>query len=885
MVRILGVNWIQRLLRRDRLEKQLDKEVRFHLEQYTADLVARGVDPAEARRQAHVAFGGAETVKEECRDARGTRWLEDLVQDCRYAFRMLALQPAFAAVALLTLALGTGATTVMFTVINGVLLKPVALPDPDRLVALHGRSEGWNVGLFGEQNLANPDFRDLQRGCRSVSIVGWVFNGGTVSEPGEPEYIDLREASADFFSVLGIRLARGRSFSPDEDRAGGPPVAVLGYGFWQHHFAGDPGVLGKSLVLDTKRYTIVGVAEPFRPDGEADVYTPLGQDTAPYLQGRRAHPVTTYARLRPGATIVQAQAELSLIGRNLARQYPETNRDRTFLAQPLRPDVGDVGSSLWLLLGAVTLVLLVACVNVASLLLARAVSREREVAMRAALGATRWRIVRQCLTESGVLALGGGLLGVVLAAVGIRPFIAMWPGSLPRSEEVVLDWRVLLFAVTASLVCGLIFGMAPALRAPVRNLELALRAGGRALAASSRLHGALVAAEIALAVVLLISAGMLGRTLLKLSSLNPGVRIENVLTARVALSPTVLPNPERTRAAWKSLMEDARSVPGVQAVATVDTVPMRRGNNPLGYWTSPAVPPESQQPNALANSVSPEYLKVMGIPLLAGRFFDEHDRIGSEPVVVIDEVMAQHAFGTQAPVGKRLWVPGMGTDPLRIVGVVGHVRYWGLAGDDRAEIRDQFYYPFDQVPDRWMRRWSELMSVAIRTRVPPLSVLAPLRQAVRGAAADQVLYSVRTVDQLVSDSLSRQRFLLLLFSIFAALALLLACIGIYGVLAYLTSRRVPEIGIRMALGAKTGDVVRLILRQSMTMILAGLAVGAVSALAAGRLLEKLVEGMQPMTVSTFAAMIPVLLAAALLASFLPARRASRVDPLKALRQE
>jgi predicted permease len=470
---------------------------------------------------------------------------------------------------------------------------------------------------------------------------------------------------------------------------------------------------------------------------------------------------------------------------------------------------------------------------------------------------------------------------------------------LPRADEVHLDWRVLLFAIAVSLLSGLLFGLAPALRAPDRELEQTLRAGARTVGGSSRrLHSVFVISEIALAVVLLVSAGMLGHTLLWLSSRNPGVNIHNVLISRMALSPATLANRGEIRAAWQDVLDRARSVPGVDSVATVDTVPMRDGNNRIGYWTSADVPPADKTPLALASSVTPDYLKVMEIPLLKGRFFDDHDRQGNELVVVIDDVLAQLAFGKEEPIGKRLWIPGRDSpfstnsdsaDPVRVVGVVGHVRYWGLAGDDQAEVRAQFYYPFAQVPDLLLRRWSELMSIAVRTSIAPLSVVQPLRQELRGATGavggDQALYGVHTMEQLASDSLARQRFLLLLFGIFAALALVLACIGIYGVLAYLTGQRVPEIGIRMALGARPNDVMWLVLRQSLGMIFIGVVLGTAATLAAGRVLLKFVEGMQPTDLGTFAITIPVLVLAALFASFLPARRASHVDPVIALRQD
>ncbi len=446
----------------------------------------------------------------------------------------------------------------------------------------------------------------------------------------------------------------------------------------------------------------------------------IGQDPDPRLRNRDIHPgVQVWARLRPGATLQQAQAELSLIGRSLANQYPKSNAGRTFVAQPLRPFVGDVGSTLWLLLAAVSVVLLIACANIASLLLARAVSRERELAMRAALGAGRGRLVRQCLTESVVLGLAGGAAGVALATFGIKPFVAFWPGSLPRAAEIQFDWRVLAFAFGVSIVSSLMFGLAPALRVPSRYLEQVLRATGRTVGASSkRLHGVFVVSEVALAIVLLVCAGVLARTLLRLSSLDPGVNIQNVLVTRAALTPAVKANPAQARAAWDALLESTRRVPGVQAVAMVDTVPMRDGNNQLGYSTTATIPPPTEQPIALATSVTPDYLTVMGMRLRAGRFFDTRDRAGSQPTIVVDDLLAQAAFGTTQVVGRQLWVPDLGPGPFEIVGVVGHVRHWGLGSDDQAVVRAQLYYPFAQLQDRFVRRWSELMSIAVRTTVP-----------------------------------------------------------------------------------------------------------------------------------------------------------------------
>jgi predicted permease len=879
---------IRAVVRWGRVEGEMEDELRFDFEQRVEKYVRAGMAREEATRRARLEFGGAEQIKEECREARGVQFFETFAQDLRYTLRMLARDPGFTTVALLTLALGIGATTVMFTLVSGVLLKPLPYGDPGSLVAVHGQAETWSTAAYGEQNVANPDFRDCQRENRTLELAGALFDDGTVDAPGEPEHVDLRAISSGFFSVLGVPLAHGREFLPEEDRAGAAPVTILGYGFWQRHFGGRTDALGESVTLNEKRYTVVGIAPAgFQFYGaEANVYTPLGQDTDKFLQNRAAHPICVVGRLRPGATLGQAKNDIALIGESLAKQFADTNKGRSLVVEPLRPDVSDVRSTLWLLLGAVGLVLLIACVNVASLLLARAVSRERELAMRAALGASKSRLVRQCLTESAVLGISGGALGVMLAYLGVQPFVALWPGTLPRAGEVQVDWRVLLFAVAASLLSGVLFGLAPAVRAPTRGLERALRAGARTVAGSSRgLHSAFVVSEISLAMVLLVGAGMLGRTLLRVSSLNPGLDIHNLLVTRVAPSPALMNDPGKLRAAWEAMLQSASHVPGVRAVAAVDTVPMREGNNQLGYWPSADVPPENKQPLALATSVTPDYFKAMGIPLHRGRMFTAEDRMGTEPVVVIDDVLARDAFGKQDPVGQRLWIPDMGYGPLTVVGVVGHVRHWGLASDDQAIVRAQFYYPFAQLPDRFVPRWSQLMSIVVRTDVDPLSAVPALRRAARAVASDQVLYEVRTMEQLAHETLALHRFLLALFGIFAGLALLLACIGIYGVLSYLTAQRVPEIGVRMALGATHASILQMILRQSLAIICVGVGLGLIGAVLAARVLEHVVDGMRPLDALTLAITILVLAGAAIFASFVPARRASRVDPMVALRQE
>lgn len=879
------MSWLKRLWHRKLLEDQLEKELRFHLDQHQADLVERGNDPDAAGRQARIALGGSEQIKESCRDARGTRWAEDLLRDCRYAIRALRQRPGFAAVAILTLGLGTGATTMMFTVIDSVLLKPLAFPHSDRLVSLHEKT--GKEGL--EWNLSYLNFLDCKKMSRSLtSMAAWRYAGGTISAPGDAEYVQGRQISADFFPVLGIPLTRGRAFSHDEDRPGGSPVAIISHHLWQTRYGGNDAAVGARILFEGQAYTIVGVAPAsFRFSGEdADIFTPIGQFVSPTMQNREMHPgIRVLARLRTGVTLNQAQSELAIIGRDLAEQYPKSNAGHRIAAEPLRQDVvGDVGSTLWLLLASVGLVLLIACVNIASLLLARAVSRERELAMRTALGAGRGRLIRQSLTESSLLGVCGGAVGVLLAALGTHPFLLFWPGGLPRVEEIHLDWQVLLFALAASLLSGILFGLAPALRVPVRDLEQVLRAGSRTVVSSSRrLHSAFVISEIALAIVLLIAAGILGRTLLRITSLDPGIDPHNVLVTRVALSSDAIAKPARIRLAWRQILDRVRSTPGVRSTAIADVIPMGGDDEEIGYWTTPAQPAASQTPLALLNLVTPDYFQVMGIPLLRGRSFTDRDRTGSDLVVAIDEVMAKRVFPRQNPVGNRLSLQFVG--PVRIVGIVGHVRHWGLDADDQATVREQVYLPFAQLPDPFVRLTASGMSLVVRTVSSPLNLVEGLRRSVRGTARDQAIYEIRTMEQVEKATLARERFLLLLFGLFAGLALLLACIGIYGVLAYLNSQRVAEFGIRLALGASARDVLRLVLGESIRMIFVGIVVGAAASVATGRLLERLVNGAHSTDLLTFTSMVLVLIVAALLASFLPARRASRIQPTTALRQE
>lgn len=880
-------------------ENEIVEELSQHLEDRWRELIAGGTPPEEATRLTFADFMNEDLLARQMAPLRqahppvavtpgapAAHLLGDLRQDLRYAARTMRQRPAFTLAAVLTLALGSGATTVIFTVIHGVLFKPLPFANPQALLQVDEQTKGMVDYRWGDRwAFSYPNFVDCQREVRSLELAAFRYNGGTVSGSGDPEFVDGLEVSAGLLPLLGVNPVLGRAFSPEDDHPGEAPVAVISHSLWQRRFGRAPSAVGATLTFNGLPHTVVGIAPATFNLRGADILTPIAQNTLPFMRNREAHPgIEVWARLRPGATVEQAQAELEVLGRNLAAQYPESNAGRGFIAEPLQPNVGGVRSTLWLLLGAASVVLLIACVNVASLLLARAVSRDREVALRVALGASTGRLARQFLTESAVLGLLGGALGIALAAASLRSFVLLWPGGLPRADRVQLDWNVLAFAIGVSLACGFLFGLVPVLRTRSHRLEQAFRAGPRTVTGTRTLHSALVVAEVALAMVLLVSADMLGRTLLRLVSVDPGIDVQNVLTSRMAVSPALLDDPARLRVAWQEVIDRGRRVPGVRAIATVDTVPMREGNNQVGYWTSLPEPPRMEKPLALASSVTPEYLDVMGIPLRRGRFFDDRDRLGSERVVVIDEVMARRAFGGEDPIGKRIWTD-LVPEPLVVVGVVGHVRHWGLAADDRATVRDQFYYPFAQVPDTFVRRWSELMSIAVRTDVAPLGLVETLRHELRGPGSDQVLYETRTLEQLADATLAEQRFLFVLFVAFAALALVLACIGVYGVLAYLTSQRVPEFGVRIALGAKPRDVARLVLGQSARMLLVGGILGAGAAYAAGRLLQQSVEGMSGMQPSSFVAMMSVLVAAALLSSFVPARRATHVDPLTALRAE
>ena len=857
-----------------------DAEISSHLELETDRLIAEGMSPEDARYKAQRTFGNTTSARERFYESGRVLWLDQLAQDLRFALRMLRKSPGFSCVAILTLALGIGANTAIFSVVNGVVLRPLPYPEPDRLVSISERIRG-----LGESTFAYLNFLDCQQESRSFErMAAWRFGDGLLSTAEETKRVRGRQISADFLNVLGVKPALGRGFLSEEDRAGAAPVAVISDGLWRRRFGADPQPAGGRQVFNGKAYTIVGVLPAdFRYFRSVDIFTPIGQNTDFPMRNREMHPgIRVIARVRPEVSLPQAQLEMNLIAERLAAAYPKSNADHSLMVRPLIEDfVGDVRRTLFLLLGAVGMVLLIACANVAGLLLARSVSRSREFAIRSALGASRGRVVRQALTESVLLAMAGGALGFALAFWGTGPLLLAIPDLLPRMEEIAPDFRVFLFTLGATLLTGILFGLAPAVQDFGGHPEQALKQGARTVTGGPRrLQTTFVVAETALALVLLVGAGLMIRTVLRLWSVNPGFDPKGILTASVRLSPSVMGEPMQIRAAWDQLLESVRRIPGVRSAAAADVIPLTGEAEQTQYWTGLPAPAPDRLPFVLINIVTPEYLKVMSIPLLEGRFLTDQDRAGVEAVVVIDDVMARRAFAGKDPVGATLWLKFVG--PARIIGVVGHIKHRRLQETDR-DAEEQAYIPFGQLADSFMRLMTG-QSLTLRTSLDPASVVDALRR-VRGSARDQAIYDIRPMEQILDDSIARQRFLTLLLAIFAGIALVLASVGIYGVISYLSSQRVPEIGIRMALGADSAGVLRMVLWQGLKMCLAGVGIGLVVAAAAARLMQKMIYGVSPSDPLTLACVTLILAAVALIASYLPARRASLVDPLAALRHE
>jgi predicted permease len=812
--------------------------------------------------------------------------MDAFFQDLRYGFRMLVKSPGFTAIAILTLALGIGANTALFSVVNGVLLNPLAYPKSGQLVAIYGKSPG-----FERAPITYLNFLDCQRDTQTFQSMALYRNQdySYVGTGEAGERLTGYQISADFFSTLGVTPIVGRTFRADDDHLGAAPVVILGGGLWKRKFGSALDVAGKSIVLNGTSYTVVGVISPgFTFYGQdRDVYTPIGQYNDPSFRDRgiamSAHGV---GRLKPGVQLSQAITEMDGIAENLAEAFPEADKAVGITLYSMKEDiVGNVQPFLIVLLAAVGFLLLIACANVANLLLARAMGRSREFAVRAAMGASRARVIRQLLTESILLAGLGGALGVLFAWWGTKAVLGTLPGALPRASEVSLDSRVLLFTMALSLLAGIVFGLAPALKTSRVDLQQVLKESGRG-SARHRLQGMFVAGEVAMALVLLVGAGLMVRSLAALWRVNPGFNPSHAITFALSMPATEATTSAETRARLRHFDDALSAVPGVQAVSvTLGSRPMIH-NSTLPFWVDGQPKPANLQemPQVMFYLVEGGFQKAMGITLERGRFVTAQDDEHAPIVVDIDDVFARTYFPGENPIGKRIHLATFDVT-VEIVGVVGHVKQWGLDADSKSAIEAQLDYPFMQLPEKLMAMVADSVAVVLRTEGDPTAVMDSVRRAVAEIDPREVIYNVRTMDEVVSSSFAARRLSMLLLSVFAALALVLACVGIYGVISYLVSQRTHEIGVRMALGAERGDVLRLVLGHGARMALVGVAIGVGAALGLTRLMANQLFGVSAYDPLTFAAVALLLMVVAVAACYIPARRAMSVNPMIALRHE
>ena len=813
------------------------------------------------------------------------------MEDVRYGLRMLRKNPGFTAVAVLTLALGIGANTALFSVVNGVLLDPLPFPQADRLVTLHESKPNFDRG-----SISYPNFLDWQEQNRTFSAMAISrATAFSLTGTGEAQQVNSEFVSSDFFSLLGLKPVIGRTFAPEDDRIGAAPVALVSAGFWERKLNSGRDVLGKALTLDGKNYTIVGVIPAsfhlllpsFR---DSDVYVPIVHWNNSLLFSRGAGlGIHGIGRLKPGVTIEQAQSDMDAVTRGLAAAYPDADKGIGAKLVPLKQEmVGNVRPFLLVLLAAVGFVLLIACVNVANLLLARSTGRSREFAIRAALGASQVRIVRQLLTESVLLAILGGGLGLLLAAWGTQAALGVLPTTLPRAEEIRLDTHVLLFTLAASLFAGILFGLAPALKVSRNDLQKTLKEGGRGVSGGHhRVQAAFVVVEVALALVLLIAAGLMIRSLTRLWSVDPGFNPHRVLSFGISLPPSMMAaTPDAIRVAFRELDSRLAAIPGITAVSqTWGAVPMSGDDEQL-FWIEGQPKPASQNDMnwAIDYIVEPDYLKAMGIPLQRGRFFTSQDNEHAPRMVVIDDVFARKYFAGEDPVGKRINVNNV-SGTAEIIGVVGHVKQWGLDVDDTHSLRAQLYLSCMQMPDKFIGMTPSASAVVVRSDSADPALLASIRHTSQQMSSEQVIFGAQNMDEIISDSLARRRFSMILLGVFAALALLLATIGIYGVISYVVGQRTHEIGVRMALGAQRRDIVQLVLAGGGKLAVGGIAAGLVAALGLTRLMASLLYGVGATDPLTFVTVAVLLGLVALVACTIPARRATTVDPMVALRYE
>lgn len=810
--------------------------------------------------------------------------MEQLIHDVRYALRTMAKSPGFTVVAALALALGIGANTAIFSVVNALLLKPLPYAESDRIVAV------WNYWTdWPRVWLSEPELFDYQRQSEVFERVGaYQRQGFNLTGGDAPARVLGGTVSADLFTVLGAKPVLGRTFTTQEDRPKANHVVVLGDGLWHRRFNADPGIIGRAIALDGEQYEVIGVMPhgfqlptDFKEPDRTELWVPLAIDPASASRG--SHYLLAVARLKPGVSLEQARAGMNLVTGNLIHQYP-LNYQNDFGATltPMRDEIfGDVRPILIVLIGAVGFVLLIACANVANLLLARGEARQKEVALRAAIGASRARLIRQLLTESVLLSLVGGGGGVLLAVWLTDALVRVNPTRLPRIGEVAVDGRVLLFTLGLAVVTGLVFGLVPALQGSRSDLHESLKEGGRdssAGARGSRVRRALVVSEVALALILLIGAGLMIKSFWRLQTVPSGFNADNVLTLRTSLPQTPYSDMPRVAAFYRRFFERVASLPGVISAGGVTNLPL---TSPLGDWdillAGQAPDPKRRSDAADYQIVTPDYFKAIGMPLRRGRFFSDADRPGAIPVVLINEAMAAAYWPNQDPLGKRFTLGG-NKEMSTIVGIVADVKHRGLD----KEAHKEMYFPLEQFP--YVSSASSLTTV-IRTAGDPLAVVGEIRNEIRQIDPDLPVSQVRTMNQVVANSVSDREMSLVLLSLFAGVALLLAGVGIYGVMAFTVSRRTHEIGVRMALGATAPDVLKLVIAQGMKLALAGLSIGVVGAVVLTRLMSSMLFGVSATDPPTFIVLAVFIAGVAFLANYVPARRATRVDPLTALRHE
>jgi predicted permease len=865
-------------------ERELDEEVRAYAAILEDEHAARGLSPEAARRQALIEMGGMEQVKEHVREVKMGALLETVGQDVRYGLRTLARTPAFTVAAVLALALGIGATTAIFSVVDAVLLRPLPYANPDRLAVVLTRGTG---------PVAPGNFLDWRRDASSFERMGAAEAWGTnLGGDGRPEHVDGVRVTSDVFPLLGVRPQLGRTFTAEDDRPGQSQVVVLGHRLWQRRFGGDASVVGRSITLDGVPHVVVGVMPrgfefpPFWATG-AEMWAPL--PLAERASNREGQSLRAFARLAPGASLDRARAEMATITGRLEKDHPGTNRN---VAVRTLDDivVGDVRTALLILLGAVAFVLLIACANVAHMLLARASARHKEVALRAALGASRARVMRQLLTESVVLAGIGGAAGVALAAATLRALIALSPGNLPRLETAGLDARVLAVTVLVSLITGIAFGLVPALQASRTDLTHSLREGERGStvgAGRQRLRRLLMASELALALVLLVGAGLMIRTFVALRRFDPGFEPRGVVSAVVSLTGSHAEDPARRLAFYDEALARVRALPGVASASAINHLPLAGDvwGFPFHVEGRPPDPP-GESPSASFRVVLPGYFRTMGLPLARGRDFTDDDRLGAPGVIIVNEWMAERFWPGADPIGKRLTLDDASKDAewLTVVGVARNAARgkWAAAPDE------EMYLPLRQSRLYLERKGGPFayLTLVVRATTDDPAALAPsLRTAIWSVDGNVALSEVQTMTDVVARATASPRFYLLLLASFAAAALGLAAIGIYGVMSYSVARRTNEIGIRLALGAQRTDVIRLVMREALGVVAFGGGIGLVAALLVTRLMGTLLYGVGATDPVTFVGVGALLAAVSLLATYVPARRAVRVDPLLALRTE